>query len=159
MSSKFVWTVVLAVAVAPAVMAAGSPSTSRPPAALGAQPSDYERGVKAVKARDFQRALSLFEKVAQADPRNADALNYIGFSQRQLRHFDQSLAAYQKALALSPNHLGANEYLGELYLDLGNQDKARQQLAKLQSLCPKGCPEYDDLSKAVAAFQATPKKN
>ena len=101
--------------------------------------------------------MTLLQKVTQAEPRNADAWNYIGFSQRQLRHFDLSLAAYQKALALSPDHRGAIEYLGELYLDLGDLDKAREQLAKLQSLCPTGCPEYDDLSKAVGAFQAKKK--
>lgn len=159
MSSKSLWVLVLGIALAPAAMAAGSPSTSRPPAAPKAQPSDYELGVKAVQARDFQRALTLLQKVTQAEPRNADAWNYLGFSQRQLRHFDQSLAAYQNALALNPNHRGANEYLGELYLELGNPDKAREQLAKLRSLCPTGCPEYDDLSKAIAAFQPTPKTN
>ena len=159
MSSKSLWSVVLALILAPAAMAAGSSSTSRPPAAPRAQPSDYELGVKAVQARDFQRALPLFQKVTQAEPRNADAWNYLGFSQRQLRHFDQSLAAYQNALALNPNHRGAIEYLGELYLELGNPDKAREQLAKLRSLCPTGCPEHDDLSKAVAAFQPAPKKS
>ncbi|HEY2928405.1 tetratricopeptide repeat protein [Piscinibacter sp.] len=159
MSSKSLWTLVLAIALAPVALAAGSTSTSRPPAVQKAQPSDYELGVQAVQARDYQRALTLLQKVAQAEPRNADAWNYIGFSQRQLRHFDQSLAAYQKALALSPNHRGAIEYLGELYLDLGDLDKAREQLAKLQSLCPTGCPERDDLSRAVGAFQATQKKS
>ena len=154
MYSKSLWTVVLAIALTPVAMAAGSTSKSQPPAVPRAQPSDYDLGVKAVQARDYQRALALFQKVAQAEPRNADAWNYIGFSQRQLRHFDQSLAAYQKALALSPNHRGAIEYLGELYLDLGDLANAREQLAKLQSLCPTGCSEYDDLSKAVGAFQA-----
>lgn len=159
MKNKSLWTVVLATVLAPAVMAAGSPSTSSRPAPTrqAAQPSDFELGVKAVQARDFERALPLFEKVTRAEPRNADAWNYLGFSQRQLRHFDQSLAAYQKALALNPNHRGAIEYLGELYLDLGEPDKAREQLAKLQSLCPKGCSEFDDLSKAVGAFQAKAK--
>jgi Flp pilus assembly protein TadD len=157
MSSKSLWAVVFAVALAPVAMAAGSPSTSRPPAAQKAQASDL--GVKAVQARDYQRALTLLQKVVQAEPRNADAWNYIGFSHRHLRQFDQSLAAYQKALALNPNHRGAIEYLGELYLDLGDVDKAREQLAKLQSLCPTGCPEHDDLSKAVGAFKATQKKS
>jgi len=158
MSSKSLWAVVLAIALAAVAMAAGSPSTSRPPAAPKAQASDYDLGVKAVQARDYQRALALLQKVVQAEPRNADAWNYIGFSHRHLRQFDQSLAAYQKALALNPNHRGAIEYLGELYLDLGDVDKAREQLAKLQSLCPTGCPEHDDLSKAVGAFKAAPKK-
>lgn len=159
MSDKTFWAFVMAIALATGALAAGSPSTSSRPARPAAQASDYELGVSAVKARDFQRAVTLLQKAVQADPRNADALNYLGFSQRQLRRFDESLAAYQKALALNPNHLGANEYLGELYLDLGNLDKARQQLATLQKLCPKGCEEYNDLNKAVGAFQANAKKS
>ena len=111
-----------------------------------------------MQAGDYQRALASLQKVVQADPRNADAWNYIGFSQRNLQHYDESLAAYQKALAINPNHRGANEYLGELYLKTGNLEKAREQLSKLQSLCPGGCEEYDDLKKAVGAYQTAQKK-
>ena len=111
-----------------------------------------------VQAGDYQRALGSLQKVVQADPRNADAWNYIGFSQRNLQHYDESLAAYQKALAINPNHRGANEYLGELYLKTGELEKAREQLSKLQSLCPGGCEEYDDLKKAVGAYQPAQKK-
>lgn len=149
---------VFALALASPAMAAGSSSSSRPPAAPSARTSDYDTGVKAVKAGDYQRALDLLHKVVQAEPRNADAWNYIGFSERNLGRFDPSLAAYQKALAINPNHVGANEYLGELYLKLGDPEKARQQLAKLQSVCPSGCPEYNDLKKAVDAYQTAQKK-
>lgn len=153
--------VVLALALAPSAMAAGSTSSSRPPAAPAtpaARATDYDAGVKAVKAGDYRRALSLLHKVVQAEPGNADAWNYIGFSERHLGHFDPSLAAYEKALAISPNHLGAHEYLGELYLKLGDPEKARLHLARLKSLCPTGCPEYDDLKKAIGDHQATQKK-
>lgn len=149
----------LVITVSPPALAAGSSSTSRPPATPRAQASDYELGVKAVQAGDYPRALSLLQKVTQAEPRNADAWNYIGFSERQLHHFDPSLSAYQKALALNPNHRGAREYLGELYLSLGDLDKAREQLAKLQSLCPAGCSEYEDLNKAIGAFRPVQKKS
>jgi tetratricopeptide (TPR) repeat protein len=142
--------------VAPA-MAAGSSSSSRPSTPM-AQPSDYELGVKAVKAGDYQRALALLQKVVQGEPRNADAWNYVGFSHRKLKQFDQSLAAYQKALAINPDHRGANEYLGELYLMTGEPQKARERLAKLQSICPRGCEEYEDLKKAVEAHQSAQKK-
>lgn len=155
---KSLFVAVFALALASPAMAAGSSSSSKPPATPNARSTDYDTGVKAVKAGDYQRALGLLHKVVQAEPRNADAWNYIGFSQRKLRHFDESLAAYQKALALNPNHKGALEYMGELYLDLGDMGKAREQLAKLHSLCPTGCSEYDDLSKAVAAGQATQSK-
>jgi hypothetical protein len=40
-----------------------------------------------------------------------------------------------------------------LYLKTGNVEKAREQLSKLQSLCPGGCEEYDDLKQAVDAYR------
>ena len=156
--NKSLFIVACALALASPAMAAGSSSSSRPPPAPSARATDYDTGEKAVKAGDYPRALGLLRKVVAVEPRNADAWNYIGFSERNLGHFDPSLAAYQKALAISPNHRGANEYLGELYLKLGDPEKARQHLAKLQSLCPTGCPEYDDLKKAVDGYQTTQKK-
>ena len=155
---KSFFVVVFALALASPAMAAGSSSSSSPPAAANARSTDYDTGVKAVQAGDYQRALGLLHKVVQAEPRNADAWNYIGFSERNLGRFDPSLAAYQKALAITPKHRGANEYLCELYLKLGDLEKARIQLAKLQSVCPTDCPEYNDLKKAVELYQATPKK-
>ena len=159
MVSKSLVAIALTLALASTALAAGSPSPSRPPAPPKAQPSDYDLGMKAVQAGDYGRALTLLERVVKADPRNADAWNYIGFSHRKLKHFDQSLAAYQKALTINPNHRGANEYLGELYLQTGELEKAREWLAKLQSLCPSGCPEYDDLKKAVEAYESAQKKS
>jgi len=147
----------LVLGVASAVLAAGSPSPSRPPAPR-VQPTDYELGVKAVQAGDYGRALTLLQKVVQGDPRHADAWNYIGFSHKQLKQVDQALAAYQRALAINPSHLGALEYLGETYLHRGDLAKAREQLAKLKSLCPSGCREYDDLQKAVREFETARKK-
>ncbi len=140
-------------------MAAGSRSPSRPPAPTPSrlQPTDYELGVKAVKAKDWSRALTLLQKAVQAEPRNADAWNYLGYSHRQLKEFDQSLAAYQKALAINPDHRGANEYLGELYLQRGDPEKARERLEKLRALCPSGCGEYDDLAKAIKAYESARK--
>jgi len=148
----------LALVCASAAMAAGSSSSSRPRTPAPAQPSAYELGVQAVQSRDYARALSLMQKVVDSDPRNADAWNYLGFSQRNLRRFDAALAAYQKALAIDPGHRGANEYLGELYLQTGNLAKAQGRLEKLGSLCPSGCKELDDLKKAVRAFEAAHRK-
>jgi Tfp pilus assembly protein PilF len=155
MMSKLFFAIALTLTLVPPAMAAGSSSTSRP----RTQPTDYEVGLKAVQAGDYQRALVLLQKVVQAEPRNADAWNYVGFSHRKLQQFDQSLVAYQKALAINPDHRGANEYLGELYVMTGELGKARERLAKLQSLCPRGCGEYDDLKKAIEAYQSAQKKS
>lgn len=154
------WFEVLIFAVALAVAApviADEPSSPSPPSDR-AQASNYNVGVDAVHAGDYQRALASLQMVVQADPGNADAWNYIGFSERNLRHYNESLDAYRKALAINPEHRGANEYLGELYLKTGDLDKARGQLARLQSLCPGGCPEYDDLNEAVGAYRTAQKQ-
>ncbi len=148
MIMRSVLAIILSVSMASAVLAAGSTSPSRRP-----PPTGYDLGVKAVKAGDYARALSLLQKVVVADPGDADAWNYIGFSHRKLNRFDQALDAYRKALAIKPDHRGANEYLGELYLQTGNPAKAREHLAILNSACFFGCAEYDDLKAAIASYE------
>jgi Flp pilus assembly protein TadD len=150
MLSKSLLAVLLSVALATSAYAAGSSSSSSRPS----QPSTFDLGEKAVKAKDFERALSLFKKVVGSDPENADAWNYIGFSHRKLNRFDQALAAYNKALAIKPDHRGANEYLGELYLQTGDPAKARERLKVLDSACFFGCEEFDDLKAAIASYES-----
>lgn len=156
MMSKSILAVVLSLALASQAFAAGSPSPSKRPAPP--QPTTYDLGVKAVKAKDYAGALTLLQKVVQDEPRNADAWNWIGFSHRKLEQFDQSLAAYRKALAINPDHRGANEYLGELYLQTGDLAKAKEQLKKLDGLCFFGCKEYDDLKQAIKEYEESRKK-
>ena len=154
MLSKSLLAVLLSVALAASAYAAGSSSSSSRPS----PPSTFDLGEKAVKAKDFERALSLFKKVVRSDPGNADAWNYIGFSHRKLDQLDRALPAYQKALAIDPDHRGANEYLGELYLATGNLEKARERLKKLDAICTFGCEEYDDLKRAVKTYEDRRKK-
>ena len=154
MLSKSLLAVLLSVALAASAYAAGSSSSSKRPS----QPSTFDLGEKAVKAKDFERALSLLKKVVRSDPGNADAWNYIGFSHRKLDQLDRALPAYQKALAIDPDHRGANEYLGELYLKTGNLEKARERLKKLDAICTFGCGEYDALKQAIKTYEARRKK-
>lgn len=112
--------------------------------------SAYEKAVSAVKAENYSRARDLLEDVVEREPRNADAWNWLGFSERNLGNYDASLAAYEKALAIEPEHRGALEYLGELYLQTGEVQKAKAQLEKLDEACGiLGCEEYDELEAAI----------
>ena len=138
--------VLLSLGLVSAAMAAGSTSSST-------QTSAYQRGVKAVEAAEYKQARKLFSKAVKDKPGNADAWNYLGFSNRKLENFDQALEAYRKALAINPDHLGANEYLGELYLQTGDLEKARDHLKKLSDICTAGCEELNDLKAAVLAYE------
>ena len=94
--------------------------------------SDYAQAVKLVEAGDYAAAIPLLQKSIAADPTNADAHNYLGFSHRKLGNVDVALTHYGKALELKPKHRGANEYLGELYLDL---DRMRSQKCRPIETC------------------------
>ena len=78
-----------------------------------------------------------------------DVLNYMGFVSRKMGRYEDALAYYGEALRLDPNHLGATEYLGELYIQLGEFDHARAQLARLDQLCAYACAERDELARWI----------
>lgn len=119
-----------------------------------APPTAYDLGVKEVKAGNFDAALPLLEKAVAENAENANAWNYIGYSNRKLKRFDQAMTAYQKALAIEPEHRGANEYIGELYLQKGDLAKAKARLKVLDSACFFGCEEFDELKAAIAKYEA-----
>jgi tetratricopeptide (TPR) repeat protein len=116
--------------------------------------ASYRDGEKAVKAKDYKKAVEILELVVKAEPRNADAYNYLGYSHRKLGALDKAFGYYETALKINPKHRGAHEYLGELHLQKNELAKAEGLLAKLRELCPRGCEEFEDLKKAIDDFKA-----
>jgi len=114
---------------------------------------NYAAARQLVEDGKYADAIPLLEQVVAKDPKNADALNYLGYSNRKLGNTDAALTHYQAALALEPRHRGANEYLGELYLILGDLPKAEERLKVLDGACFFGCEEYTELKKAIAAYK------
>ena len=115
---------------------------------------DYVEAQRKIEAQDYAGALPILERILAAEPGNADALNYMGYSHRKLGDSDTALDYYLQALASEPEHLGANEYLGELYLEMGDLPKAQERLAVLQRVCD-GCEEEEELEEKIAAFQGS----
>ena len=115
--------------------------------------TDYTQAVARIKAGDYAGALASLQKVVAAEPNNADAYNYLGYSYRNLGRYDKSLASYRRALAIKPGHRGALEYLGELYLKTGALAKAQEQLDKLDNACFFGCAEFRELKAKIAHYK------
>jgi len=135
-----------------------------PAGAMGPDPDQsaeqkYKDAVAAVKGWKYREAIALLETVLKEDPRNADALNYMGYSHRKLGDYVQALAYYRRALDVAPDHRGANEYIGEAYLELKQPEKARIHLERLARICGPGCEEYRDLKKAFDAFPGSGKQS
>jgi tetratricopeptide (TPR) repeat protein len=136
--------------VAGSALAAGTrtpaPESTSSPAARAA----YDQAVRAVDQEDYKKAIGLLERVVKAEPRNADALNLLGYSHRKLGDFTGAVKYYEKALDVEPAHRGALEYLGEAYAEQGQLDRARAVRSRLATACPRGCPELEDLDAAIA---------
>lgn len=132
-----------------AVLAFGSDSSSDSSSAGDA----YNTALSKIKSGQYNDAIPLLQQATAADPKNADALNELGFSLRKVGRLSESLDAYQKALSLNPDHIDANEYLGELYLVMKRPDLAQKQLDILTKLCPSGCEQRSDLQEQLSAFK------
>ncbi|MEE8535919.1 MAG: tetratricopeptide repeat protein, partial [Kiloniellales bacterium] len=115
---------------------------------------DYVRAKDLIKAWNYAAAVPLLQAVVAAEPKNPDAHNDLGYSQRKLGDRQAALTSYLKAIELKPKHLGANEYLGELYLEMGQLEKAQGRLEVLDGACFFGCEEYRDLKAAIKAYRA-----
>jgi Flp pilus assembly protein TadD len=109
-----------------------------------------------IKAKDFKGALAELTPMLQTH-QHADVYNLMGFSLRKTGDAKQAYTFYRKALDFDPQHKGALEYLGELYVETGQIDKARENVAALKKLCTGGCEELADLEKAIS--EAAPKTN
>jgi len=112
--------------------------------------ADFDLGLEAVKARDWDRAVAHLAVAAKAEPGNADVQNLLGFAYRNQKKLDLAFAHYREALKLDPNHRGAHEYIGEAYVIAGDKAKAQQHLAALERICGRNCDEYRDLARAIA---------
>ena len=103
-----------------------------------------------IKAKDFKAAIAELTPMLETH-QHADVYNLLGFSLRKTGDAKQAYTFYRKALEFDPQHKGALEYLGELYVETGQLDKARENVALLKKLCPTGCEELADLEQAIAA--------
>jgi tetratricopeptide (TPR) repeat protein len=101
-----------------------------------------------IKAKDYRGALAEMTPMLETH-QHADLYNLMGFSLRKIGDYKQALTYYNKALDFDAVHKGAHEYLGELYVETGQVEKAKEQLAVLRRICPGGCEELTDLQEAI----------
>jgi len=105
--------------------------------------------IRLIDSEQYDRAAAELKTFVNIEKKNADAWNWLGYSQRSLGDLDASLKSYKKALRIDRKHLGANEYLGELYVMRGEMDKAQKQLSKLAKYCGD-CDQFEKLQEVIS---------
>jgi len=94
----------------------------------------------------YLKALNKFEKAYAKNKKNADILNYLGYTLRKTGNLQEAEQYYLKGLDLDSGHLGINEYLGELYVQTDRIELAKERLAVLEG-CK--CEEYEELKELI----------
>jgi tetratricopeptide (TPR) repeat protein len=127
----------------------------KPKPKSSALPDDqiYSLGYWQAKAGDHATALATLRSAGnQADPR---IQTMIGYCLRKLGRVDEALPYYLAALAADPKRTTTRQYLGEAYLQIGQSDLAKQQLAEIAKRCGTACEDYQLLKDAIAKFEGT----
>jgi len=126
--------------------AASSQSAETPltdPNAAEAEPqtapesSGFSQGVEAIRAEKFDVARGLFEKVVQEEPKNAQAVFYLGVAQQSLGQLPEARASYEKAVDLSPKLADAWVNLTAILLDSGDAAAALPEIDRGLAQNPK----------------------
>ena len=102
-----------------------------------------------IDGKKWTAAIAKLTVIVKASPKSADAYNLLGFSYRNAGDMNAAGAAYARALKLDPKHTGALEYQGILFVKLGQMDKAKANLALINTISGASSEEYEDLAKAI----------
>src|SRR5690349_11028279 len=82
------------------------------------------RGAQALGRRDFQHAITHFDRAIQLFPEFAEAFNQRALATHLLEEFEDSLKDCQQAVKLMPCHFGAWAGMGHNYAHLGDVRRA-----------------------------------
>jgi len=96
--------------------------------------------------KDFERAESLFKEIIKENPKNAAALNYIGYmlADRGVR-LEEAVQYVKEALALDPNNGAYLDSLGWAFFKLNDLDKAEKFLLQAIDLVKNDPVIHDHL--------------
>ena len=140
-----------ALAVSFAALAFSAPvSGQRPDDQIAPKSATLQKqGEALMTAGKFEAAEDALEAALAVDPRNRWAFVDLARVAEKQRLFGKAVRMANKALLLEPNDPDAIAVQGEAMVELGALARAQANLQKLQTLCPKGCPQLSNLTAAI----------
>lgn len=104
-----------------------------------------------LEADEVQGAIDAFEAALAIDPGYSDVYLDLAEAARKEGLQGKAIHYYREALEREPGNLAALSGEGEALVERGAVEKAKQNLAKLESICGEGCVETQELAAAIAA--------
>jgi cytochrome c-type biogenesis protein CcmH/NrfG len=99
---------------------------------------------------DIEGATDSFEAALAVDPGNPVTYLALGDAARAASMQGKAIHYYREALERDPNNLAALSGEGGAMAEKGALDKAKGNLARLEGLCGRNCPEAQSLFSIIA---------
>lgn len=141
----------LAIALSFLVLVTGSAGTAG--VSISTDPrakSLVEAGRSLLAQGDIEGATNNFEAALAVDPGNPDTYLALGDAARAAGMQGKAIHYYRDALERDPNNLAALSGEGGAMAEKGALEKARGNLARLEGLCGRTCPEAQSLASVIA---------
>jgi len=113
-------------------------------------------GRAALEAGDPQRAIDAYEAALAVDPGYTVIFLELAKAARAEGLQGKAIHYYREALARDPGNLAAISGEGAALAEKGAVAKAKENLAKLTSMCGEGCTETRQLAAAIQAGPRQP---
>ena len=98
----------------------------------------------------YNEATDLFETALAVDPRNRQAYIGLARSAEGQKLPGKAIKFYFEALKLEPNDVAALAGQGEALVQRGAVERAKQNLARIKTLCASPCPQATQLAAVIA---------
>lgn len=108
------------------------------------------QGQAALAAGETQAAVDAFEAALAVDPGHTPIFIDLAEAARQQGLQGKAIRYYRDALERDPGNFAAIAGEGAALVEKGAVEKAKRNLAKLQSLCGDACPETVALQSSIA---------
>jgi tetratricopeptide (TPR) repeat protein len=109
-----------------------------------------ETGRSLLLSGDVDAATDSFEAALAIDPGNPSTYLALGDAARAAGMQGKAIHYYREALERDPNNLAALSGEGGAMAEKGALEKAKGNLARLEGLCGRACPETQQLSGVIA---------
>ena len=83
--------------------------------------------------KDYQKAISCYEKTIEINPNHVDAHNNLGVIFKELGEDYKAISCYKKAIEINPNNVVAHSNLGTVLHGIGQYKNAVEQFRLINS--------------------------
>jgi Tfp pilus assembly protein PilF len=109
-----------------------------------------QEGRAAKAAGNLQGANDALESALAVDPRNREAFIVLAEIARGSGLPGKAIRLYREALTLEPNDLSALRGQGEAMVAKGAVERAKENLAKIKTVCASACNDATALAAVIA---------